>query len=173
MFTPILPLKIYCFFGPGGDFLKRHLDSRFKVVSAGSLPGASASAAAKRSAENVVEHREDVRDIHVRKIMLAGNALVSKLIVSLALSRVGEHFVRLGAFLEFDLRRGFVPVRPIRMKLHRLPPIRALDLLSFSSPLNAQDFVIIALCGRHSFSYLFAPENTCTAKPERLPPINS
>src|SRR5262245_21332843 len=107
--------------------------------------GASTSKSSKRAAEDVVEHREDVADVHMGEIVLAADALMAKLIVSPALAIVGENFIRLGAFLEPNFRRCLIAVSAIRVILHRQPSIGALDLVAIRCSGDAKDFVIISL----------------------------
>src|SRR5438445_12218395 len=66
-FTHVLLLEFQRFFAAGSDFLKRQLDLRFKIEAPADAPPASCPPThprAERSAEDVVEHREDVADVH-------------------------------------------------------------------------------------------------------------
>jgi len=80
----------------------------------GALALAAASAEPTKSAEDVVEHRKDVADVHVGEVVLAVDALVAELVVAFAFFGIGEDFVSFGAFFEFD-DRLFVVRIPIRM----------------------------------------------------------
>src|SRR5205085_6095029 len=122
-----------------------------------SAAAARTTEAAAEAAEDLVEHREDVADIHVREVVLPhpGHALVAELVVALSLRRIGEDLVRLGALLELELRLGLaLALVAVRVILHRQPAIRALDLLAVGGAGDAQDFVVIAFdCGHwHSGS---------------------
>ena len=100
----------------------------FKIETAGSSP--AAPAAARAAAEEFVqaEHREDVRDVHVREVVLSCDAGVAELVVAPAFLVVGEDLVGLSAFLELDLGLGLVTVGAVGMILHRQPAVGALDL---------------------------------------------
>src|SRR5207302_4688324 len=92
-----------------GDFFQGEFDLGFQIEAAMLAMGAracrppAAKSAAERPAEDVVEHREDVPDIHVRKIVRPLYALVAQLIVAGALVLVRQHLVGLSAFLEMHL----------------------------------------------------------------------
>ena len=71
-------------------------------------------------------------------------ALVTELVVALALGRVTEHFVRFSAFFEFDF--GFdlaVAVVAVGVILHRQLAIGALDLVVAATLRDAKHLVII------------------------------
>ena len=96
--------------------------------------------------------RED--NFHIHSATLSSEAcithsLVAELVIPLALAGIREHFVRLGAFFEAHLRLGLIPVRPIRVILHRQASIGALDLLVARGFRDAQDFVIVSFDGGH------------------------
>src|SRR5688572_28855295 len=80
-------------------------------------------------------------------------AAVAELVVATALLGIGENFVGLGALLEPEFRLGLVgAVVAVRVILHRQPPIRALDLLVIRRASDAEDLVIVALRGSHTYS---------------------
>src|SRR5690606_3126434 len=66
----VLPLELDGFLGPFGNFVQGQFDLGLQIEAAGMGPAAAAAAAAEStdSAENVVEHREDVAHIHVGEI---------------------------------------------------------------------------------------------------------
>ena len=99
--------------------------SRSNPRCARGWPRLLAATATERAAEDVVEHREDVANVHVREIVLSADALMAELIVPPALFVVGEHLVGLGALLEVDFRLGFVAVGTVGVKLHRQPAIES------------------------------------------------
>src|SRR6185503_14734714 len=104
--TGILPFEFDRLLGAGCDFLQRQLHLRFQIESALRLDRGVTSATpatpacAKCAAENVVEHRKDVGDVHVRKVMMPAHAGMAELIVTPALVGIGKHLVRFGALLE-------------------------------------------------------------------------
>src|SRR5262249_54098131 len=114
--TVILLLKLDRLLHARRNFVQRQLHLRLEVVATASpLRGARPTAAthptkatSHAAAEDLVEHREDVGDVHVRKIVLAADALVAELVVACAAGCVGEHLVCFRAFLEFQLRVGLV-----------------------------------------------------------------
>ena len=110
----------------------------------------SAAAPAEGAAEDVVEHREDVADVHVGKVVLAVDAAVAELVVAAALLGVGEDLVGFGAFFELELGFGFVAVGAVGVVLHRLAAIGALDLLAVCCFSDAKDFVIVSFDRSHS-----------------------
>ena len=105
---------------------------------------------AERPAEDVVEHREDVADVHVREVVLPLDAGVAELVVAPALLVVGQDLVRLGALLERAPRpRPSVAVVAVGVILHRQLAIGALDLVAVGGLGDAEDFVIISFRGGH------------------------
>ena len=110
------------------------------------------AAPARLLAEDVVEHREDVVDMHRAEVMagVLAEPGVTMTVVELATLGVGQHLVRLGARLELDLRVGVVRVA-VGMPLHREPPIRPLDVVLRGGLLDRQDLVVAA-CLRHARS---------------------
>jgi hypothetical protein len=136
---------------------ERELDLRLEVVPArGSrraAPDATttpARGATEPAAEDLVEHREDVRHVHVREVVLRVDALVPELVVAAALGFVAEDLVGLGALLELRLRVGLVvPVVAVGVVLHREASVRALDLLLRRGARDAEDLVIISLGRGH------------------------
>src|SRR5947199_369601 len=78
----------------GGDFGEGELDLRFEVEAAlRSRAARGAAATAAEAAEDVVEHREDVRDVHVGEVVRSLHARVAELVVAAALLIVGEDLV--------------------------------------------------------------------------------
>ena len=137
--------------GAAGDLLKRELDLGLQIETAVGprLPRAT-RCACKRPAQNVVEHREDVADVHVREVVRALHALVAVLIITGALAVVGEHFVGFSAFLEANFRlRLAVAIVAVGVILHRQPAIRALNLFAAGGFGDAEDFVIVSLDSGH------------------------
>ena len=131
------------------DFFERELDFGLEVVAAGDAAATTTAAEATLSptTEDVVEHREDVLDVHAAEVV-GGRALgltqavVAVLVVELALLGIGEDLVRRGGFLELRLGLGVAWVA-IGVVLHRQAAVGALDLLRVGGFGDAQHFVIV------------------------------
>src|SRR5690606_25043778 len=100
--TQVLPLELDGLLGALGDLVERQLDLNLQVEPACLGTAAAAAAETAQPAEDVVEHREDVADVHVREVVRALHAGVAELVVAAALLLVGEHLVGFGTFLEAD-----------------------------------------------------------------------
>jgi hypothetical protein len=97
------------FSAPLATSAERKLDLSLEVEPArasraGPAPRPCRAATAPESAEDLVEHREDVAGVHVGEVVLPLDAGVAELVVAAALGVVGEDLVRLGALLERRLR---------------------------------------------------------------------
>ena len=104
---------------------------------------------AEHAAEEILEpeHAEDVLDVHAREVVHARPAepFVTELVVLLALLRIAEDLVGLGALLE--LRLGFLVARVlVRVILDRQATVGAFDLVGRGVLLDAQDGVVVP-CG--------------------------
>lgn len=126
------------------NIFQRDLDLCFKVEASGGAASAS-TRSSLASAENVVEHREDVIDIHSIEVMSgrAAETFMAELIVLAATIRVRQNLVRLGAFLE-GLLGFFVSRITVRVELHREAAIRPFDLIARRGAFNREDFVVAA-----------------------------
>src|SRR5690606_33003232 len=106
----ILPLKLDRLFRPLGHLAQRQLDLRLQVEPAAGPAAAAPGPTAEAAAEDVVEHREDVADVHVREVVLTGDPAVTVLVVAGPLLVVTQDLICLGRFLEAHLRLGLVTV---------------------------------------------------------------
>src|SRR5690606_32998641 len=93
-------------------------------------------------AEDVAEAAEALEPAEAS--LPEGAALVAEAIVAAALLRVGEAGIGLGGLLELLLRLG-VPRVLVGVILKRELAVRALDLGGGRGPIDAQDFVVVAL----------------------------
>jgi hypothetical protein len=110
-------------------------------TAAAEPPGASAHCAA----EDLVEHREDVVDVHRGEVVAraAAQSLVPVAVVDRPPLVVREHLVRLGALLETHLGLVVAGVA-VGMELHRQPAVGALDLVGAGLFGHAEDLVVVA-----------------------------
>src|SRR5690606_39829668 len=88
-FAQVLPLELDGLLRALGDFVERQLDLGLQVEPA-RLGAAPAPAEPAQPAEDVVEHREDVADIHVREVVRARHARMTELVVAASLLLGGQ-----------------------------------------------------------------------------------
>src|SRR6185437_10840492 len=83
----VLLIELDSLLGADSYFIERHFDLCFQIEAALRATATAAATAlpAERAAKDVVEHREDVADVHMREIMLTGDARMAKLVVALPL----------------------------------------------------------------------------------------
>ena len=127
-----------------GGFFERERDVAANVAALASLV---ALTAAEQVAEQIAECGEDVFDVgEVMGAELAVEAGVAVAIVAAALVGVVEDFERFGGF--FEALDGFLVARVfVRVILYGQLTIRRRDLAARGGSLDAEDFVIVALCG--------------------------
>src|SRR5262245_23933920 len=114
-----------------------------------STTGAEATSTQSR-AEDFVAHRENVRHVHVREVVLSGDTLGAELAVTRPAMLIRKHLVSFGAFREFDLGFAFVrTVIAVGVILHGQPAVGALDLFAVRFARDAEDFVIISFDRGH------------------------
>src|SRR5207247_8701594 len=140
---------------------RRFLEADLEVVpqvGAALRSAAPAAAAAEQVAEpeHVAEDVGEIAELRAHGRVETGaaargsaDARMSEAVVQAALLRVREDRVRLGRFLEF-LFGEIVPRIAIRVKFHRQPAIRALDVRVGGRPLNFEDLVVVPLA--HAFA---------------------
>ena len=126
-------------------FLKRDFHHGFQVVSTRrSALTASATAAARLTAEDVVEHREDVFHMHGIEIVsgASAQASMSVAVIDRAAFRVAEHFVCLSALLELALGVWIVGVL-IRVPLDGKSAVGAANFFTGGVARDAEDLVVV------------------------------
>src|SRR5439155_3137064 len=108
LLAEVLLFELDSLLGAAGDFGEGQLNLSFQIEAAlrpRAARGAAAvsGAQAPETAEDVVEHREDVRHVHVREVVRPLHARVTVLVITVPLGIVGEDLIRLGTFLELQL----------------------------------------------------------------------
>ena len=125
-------------------FLKRDFHHGFQVVSTRRSALAASATAARLAAEDVVEHREDVLNMHGIEIVPGAPAQTSMsvAVVHRAAFRVAEHFVCLSALLELALGVWIVGVL-IRVPLDGESAVRAANFFTGCVARDAEDLVVV------------------------------
>ena len=120
------------------------LDLCFEVEASGGAASTS-TRSSLAAAENIVEHREDVIDIHSIEVVAGRTAesFMAKLIVLAATIWVRQDLVCFGAFLE-GLFGFFVSRITVRVELHCETAIRPFDLIARRGAFNRENFVVAA-----------------------------
>ena len=125
-------------------FLKRDFHHGFQVVSARRSALTASATAARLPAEDVVEHREDVFNMHGIEIVsgASAQASMSVAVIDRAAFRVAEHFVCLSALLELALGVWIVGVL-IRVPLDGESAVRAANFFTGCVARDAEDLVVV------------------------------
>ena len=160
LLTGVAPRDRHLALDAGDGLRERDDDAGLEVRAAlGAAATPTASEVAEQVPEQVPEAAEDlVRALEAAK---AGprRPVVAVLVEELALAVVAEDLEGLGGLLEALLRLG-VPRVAIRVVLHRQLAIGALDVRRDGASLDAQNLVIVALCG-HSAREAKHPAGDC------------
>ena len=140
-----------------------------EVVAARGAALAPAATAAL-AAEDVVEHREDVLDVHRVEVVsrAAAEAGVAVAVIDGALLGIAQDLVGLGAFLEADLRLVVARVL-VRMPLDGEAPVGALHFVAVGIARDAEDLVVV---GRGAHARIFPSRGfRCPAARARRPMV--
>ena len=115
------------------------------VAAGGAAPCATAHAAAEEGLEDLAEAAEPLKAAEAAGV----DARVAEEVVGAPFVGIGEDRVGLGALLEAIGGLWIVRVA-VRVELHRQLPEGGLQLLRRGTPLNPENFVVVAL-DRHTY----------------------
>src|SRR5689334_3476853 len=94
--TEVLFFEFDRLLGAGRHFRERKLDLGFQIETAGctlTWRARAATEAPEAAAEDLIEHREDVGDVHVREVVLPTDPFVTILVIAPPFFRVGEDLI--------------------------------------------------------------------------------
>jgi hypothetical protein len=149
--------ELYLFLHPEGSFLEGDLHIVTQIGPAlapfaiGRRPAAKKSlenSAPSSSAEDFPENIERIMETSTASGTALSESGVPEAIVSRALIGIDQDVIGFAEFLKFFLRVRIVRIF-VRMKFHGELAIGALHLFLGSATLHREDFVVIALFGRH------------------------